>query len=455
MKKTLEWGLSAAAVAAIIAAVVAVVLVLVLKKKETTPVKRLSERVMYFAIHLGDVEASFKTKDDKYKSQKCSLDVNVDSTRSSITAMRDVTQKYTFILFSDKIETTTPMNREEAIAKVASIKPETQESSFSQEAVVKEFERRSGEHDLLVYYIPCSFDYSHDDEDVKKFVEEVKKARLERRILAVSNVRPAKQVSVLYQLDNVAGSDTPFIARKISQFDNENYNAKILELNFVQDNDNYNAEIPELNFVQDNDNYNAEIPELNLVQDNDNYNAKISELNFVQDNDNYNAEIGEPNSLYERGMKFISELGYDLVQPWWYKATVGLWAYGYTNFSKSLNTTLEHMSDNYNVFHNDLLKMVYEEDAEPMTSKEAIEAINEMYVPGRRANCIVFFSAQRNTANLPKINPRNMKHVDRVVAVGIDTEPGHIIPKNGRFLKVPWYFPVSSGLRIFDLVMEG
>ncbi|KAL6736464.1 hypothetical protein Aduo_006815 [Ancylostoma duodenale] len=189
MKKTLKWGLSAAAVAVIIAAVVAVVLVLVLKKEGDD--SGLSERVTYFAMHLGDVEASFKTKDGNYKSQKCSFDVNVDSTRSSIN---------------------------EAIAKLDSIKPKTQESSFSQETVVKEFERRSGEHDLLVYYIPCSFDYSHDDEDVKKFVEEVKKAGLEKRILAISNTLPAKQVSDLYQLDNVAGSDTTDIARKISEF---------------------------------------------------------------------------------------------------------------------------------------------------------------------------------------------------------------------------------------------
>ncbi|KAL6736468.1 hypothetical protein Aduo_006818 [Ancylostoma duodenale] len=150
--------------------------------------------------------------------------------------------------------------------------------------------------------------------------------------------------------------------------------------------------------------------------------------------------FGNDTDRYDQEMRFISDLAYDLLDPWWYKTSAGFWAYGYTNFSKYANTSLENMTKDYNKFHRELLKMEYVKIADPMTTREAIEEINQMYVSGRKANCIVFFSAQKNTKGLPKINPRNMQHADRVIAVGIDTDLGGIVPHYGEAVRVPLYY---------------
>ncbi|EYC06850.1 hypothetical protein Y032_0073g735 [Ancylostoma ceylanicum] len=171
---------------------------------------------------------------------------------------------------------------------------------------------------------------------------------------------------------------------------------------------------------------------------------------FVGDLFNY----GNDTDSYDQEMNFISDLVYDFLDPWYYKTTAGFWAYGYTNFSKSANTSLETMTKNYYKFNEELLKMEYFNTTDPWTTKEAIEELNRMYVSGRRANCIVFFSAQKNTTGLPQINPKNMDHADRVIAVGIDTDLRGIVPYYGQAVRIPLYYRNDYVYRVLTAIME-
>ncbi|EYC06853.1 hypothetical protein Y032_0073g736 [Ancylostoma ceylanicum] len=443
MRKTLKWGLIGAAVAAVIAAIIAVVLVLVLKKNGDDP--GTSERVMYFAIHLGDNKALHRSKYEQYRNQQCSIDVNVDNTRKSITAMKDVTQKYSFILFSDTIETTAPMSNEEAIAKLDSIKSKTQGPLFSQESVVKEFERRSGKQNRLVYYIPCSFDYSHHDEDVRKFVEAVRKAGLEKRIMVVSNTRPAKQVSDLYQLDNVAGSDTTDIVQKIMEFGHQGSEETTLE-------PAQTSMKPKTSTIRKTTKTTTRRSSNPTRSTDHTLTPKPRTFNciFVGDNFNY----GSDQDAYEMEADLITGVAHDLFASF-RGSSIGLWAYGHTRYSKDADSALKRMRNRYNEFVIDLKLMKYHYIEDPLSTAAAIEKLNQLNSPKDVVDCLVFFSAQQDVESLPMLHPLHLP-VDTVVAVGLNNTDlyDRVHPSSGIAVSVPIKYADSDVQSIIDAITK-
>ncbi|ETN74995.1 hypothetical protein NECAME_12582 [Necator americanus] len=110
---------------------------------------------------------------------------------------------------------------------------------------------------------------------------------------------------------------------------------------------------------------------------------------FVGDLYNY----GDNVDSYDLEGDLIHKVGHDLFDrsP---HSSIGLWAYGYTNFSKSVETSLEKMRGKLDDFVNDLRLMEYFKIQDPLTTVNAIEKLNEAQDPKGRANCLVFFSAK-------------------------------------------------------------
>ncbi|RCN51841.1 hypothetical protein ANCCAN_01929 [Ancylostoma caninum] len=405
MNKTVKWGLLAAVVVAIIAAVIAVVLVFVLKKKDEGP----SERVMYFAMHLGDDGALYRNRYEEYKKGTCNLKMNVDNTRSSIKAMKDLTQKYSFILFTDKIERTPPMSSDEAIQKLGSIEPKTHESPFNQEAVLKEFAGQSG-NNLLVYYIPCSFDYG--SEKVKQFVGEMKKAGLEKKILIVSNTRTEGEIRQLYEHNNVVGSDTENVAEKIIDFGHGESEKTTLE-------PKTSPKPGTTKTTPQKPSQEPTTPTKPTKPPGPSPNPNGLHCLFVGDLYNFGAR----KENYDKEATLFGDIGYDFFEESSI-SRIGLWAYGHTNYSKKPD--LNNMNSNYEDFFNDLKNMEFQYTKDPMNTETAIRVINSLQDDGSIVNCLVFFSAQQDTQSLPKLDPQNKKF-KRIVAVGYNSEFACII----------------------------
>ncbi|RCN35287.1 hypothetical protein ANCCAN_18853 [Ancylostoma caninum] len=157
MEKVVIWCLLALVVIGIIAAVAVVVILKFTGNKENADT---NQKTMYYAMYLGDGAPMSRLPfmSPRYRS-KCSLQMNVDNTRDSIMAMKDLNQKYSLILFTDSVEITPPMHTDDALTKLSKIEPKSPGSPFQQESVMKEFIKHRREKDLLVYYIPCEYDY--------------------------------------------------------------------------------------------------------------------------------------------------------------------------------------------------------------------------------------------------------------------------------------------------------
>ncbi|RCN51838.1 hypothetical protein ANCCAN_01926 [Ancylostoma caninum] len=432
MKKAVKWGLLAAVVVAVIAAIVAVVLVLVLKKKDEGP----SERVMYFAMHLGDDGALYRNRYEDYKSGMCNLKMNVDNTRSSIKAMKSLTQKYSFILFTDKIETTAPMSSDEAIQKLGSIEPKAHESPFNQEAVLKEFTGRGGDN-LLVYYIPCSFDY--DSEKVKQFVGEMKKAGLEKKILIVSNTRTEGEIRQLYEQNNVAGSDTENVAEKIIDFGHSESEKTTLE-------PKTSPKPGTTKTTPQKPSQEPTKPTRPTKPPGPSPNPNGLHCLFVGDLYNF----GTRTENYDKEAALFGDIGYDFFEESSI-SRIGLWAYGHTNYPKKPD--LSNMNSNFEDFYSDLNNMEFQNTKDPMNTETAIRVINGLQDDGSIVNCLVFFSARQDTQSLPKLDPQNKKF-KRIVAVGYNnTDLSGVVGSRGVAVSVPYHYLDGDVATVLDAIM--
>ncbi|KAL6736461.1 hypothetical protein Aduo_006814 [Ancylostoma duodenale] len=436
MKKAVKWGLLAAVVVAVIAAIIAVVFVLVLKKKDERP----SERVMYFAMHLGDDGALYRNRYEEYKIGMCNLKMNVDNTRSSIKAMKDLRQKYSFILFTDKIETTAPMSSDEAIQKLSSIEPKAHESPFNQESVLKEFAGRSGDN-LLVYYIPCSFNYDH--EKVKQFVGEMKKAGLEKKILIVSNTRTEGEVRQLYEQGNVAGSDTENVAEKIIDFGHGESKKSTLETKTSSKPGTTPKTSSKPGTTKTQQPTQSTKP-TNPPSPSPNPNG----LHCLFVGDLYN--FGTRKENYDKEAALFGDIGYDFFEESSI-SRIGLWAYGHANYPKKPD--LSNMNSNFEDFFSDLDNMEFQFSKDPMNTETAIGVINGLQDDGSMVNCLVFFSARQDTQSLPKLNPQNKKF-KRIVAVGYNnTDLSGVVGSRGVAVSVPYHYFDSDVATIIDAIM--
>ncbi|KHJ77782.1 hypothetical protein OESDEN_22598 [Oesophagostomum dentatum] len=88
--------------------------------------------------------------------------------------------------------------------------------------------------------------------------------------------------------------------------------------------------------------------------------------------------------------------------------------------------------------------MKYTEKSDPLTTERAIQVINNLPAGDTRINCLVFFSAQKNTQLLTPINPIN-KEIKRIVAVGYDsTDLSKVVGTRGVAVSVPYYWKDSD-----------
>ncbi|KAL6736459.1 hypothetical protein Aduo_006812 [Ancylostoma duodenale] len=135
------------------------------------------------------------------------------------------------------------------------------------------------------------------------------------------------------------------------------------------------------------------------------------------------------------------------------QSSLGLWAYGYTNFSKDPSTSLGRIRKNHEDFKGDLVSFDYVKISDPLTTKTAIEALNAMRDNNKRINCLVFYSAIKNTNGLPTIDPENLG-LEKVVAVGLDNANlNALLPSNGIAVSVPKHFLDSHVTQIVNAIM--
>ncbi|RCN51840.1 hypothetical protein ANCCAN_01928 [Ancylostoma caninum] len=151
--------------------------------------------------------------------------------------------------------------------------------------------------------------------------------------------------------------------------------------------------------------------------------------------------FGSDADKYYPETELVGKIGYDFLLSSGGDLELALWAYGYTQFSKTVNDSLKAMRRSYEEFEPDLHKLDYTSVSNPWSSESAINAINEMYDSQKRVNCLVFFSAQGNPGNLPKLNPKNTKF-SKIIAVGFNNvDLQHIVPAyNGFAFKVPFHY---------------
>ncbi|EPB70546.1 hypothetical protein ANCCEY_10370 [Ancylostoma ceylanicum] len=155
-------------------------------------------RVLFFAMHL-DNGTPMRLFNTARSNKSCSLQMNVDNTRDSIFAMKNMDQLYSLILFNNDAKATSFMDWEKSILQLKTIETNMQGSAFKQVSVIKEYIKQKGKDDLLIYNIPCNFDYREDDEDVRHFVDEMRQARVENGVLIISNTHPASVVRDVFK----------------------------------------------------------------------------------------------------------------------------------------------------------------------------------------------------------------------------------------------------------------
>ncbi|EYC06842.1 hypothetical protein Y032_0073g733 [Ancylostoma ceylanicum] len=165
-------------------------------------------RVLFFAMHL-DNGTPMRLFNTARSNKSCSLQMNVDNTRDSIFAMKNMDQLYSLILFNNDAKATSFMDWEKSILQLKTIETNMQGSAFKQVSVIKEYIKQKGKDDLLIYNIPCNFDYREDDEDVRHFVDEMRQARVENGVLIISNTHPASVVRDVFKVrsENIVGED--------------------------------------------------------------------------------------------------------------------------------------------------------------------------------------------------------------------------------------------------------
>ncbi|VDM69450.1 unnamed protein product [Strongylus vulgaris] len=150
--------------------------------------------------------------------------------------------------------------------------------------------------------------------------------------------------------------------------------------------------------------------------------------------------------------ELLYRVGYDVFNTRVVDPQLGLWAYGYTNYPKDVNDALKNMSKSDKEFAELLLRMEYAEISDFITTQKAIEAINAMNE--KQLNCLVFFTAQVNTKELPKINPKN-EAIKTIVAVGLNgTDPIDLVPAGAKAVSVPYHYLDEDVTKIVRAIVD-
>ncbi|VDM67561.1 unnamed protein product [Strongylus vulgaris] len=126
--------------------------------------------------------------------------------------------------------------------------------------------------------------------------------------------------------------------------------------------------------------------------------------------------FGNNTEIYDKETEFIAELAYEFFEDKRITAIGGVWAYGYTAFPEAPD--LSKMENTFSAFLKDLDKMDYTNVSDALNTTKAIDVINKVKQNGTQVNCLVFFSAQKETSSLPKLEPEN-EDIKRIIGVGL------------------------------------
>ncbi|CAJ0604958.1 unnamed protein product [Cylicocyclus nassatus] len=169
---------------------------------------------------------------------------------------------------------------------------------------------------------------------------------------------------------------------------------------------------------------------------------------FVGDVYNYDNDI----SAYDKEKELLSQVSRKIFAVPKLYTQLALWAYGYTNYPTNILSTLNNTAKNQTEFDDLIQKMGYASIAEPISTRKAIEIINEMVEI--QLNCLVFLTAQKATDLLPIIDPIN-KAIETIVAVGLsETQPTSIVPVGGKVVSVPYEFHDAHVGKIVEAITE-
>ncbi|KAK6738415.1 hypothetical protein RB195_020494 [Necator americanus] len=172
---------------------------------------------------------------------------------------------------------------------------------------------------------------------------------------------------------------------------------------------------------------------------------------FVYDLYNF----GNDEEAYDKENQFVADIGERFFTTT-ANSAAGLWAYGHTSIDKTPDVALNEMQKKYGRFMVEMAEVEYDDTNEnPLSTKGAIERINETKDNRKRGNCLVFFSAQENTAGLPVLNPQHM-NLERIVAVGLNNaDMSKIIPKRGHAVSVGNDYGEEEVKKVVDAIMGG
>ncbi|RCN39434.1 hypothetical protein ANCCAN_14640 [Ancylostoma caninum] len=123
--------------------------------------------------------------------------------------------------------------------------------------------------------------------------------------------------------------------------------------------------------------------------------------------------------------------------------SLGIWIYGHARRCLSIDESLNKMYTDLRDFEDDLWDNDVVKVEKALNTSDAIRVINRLEDPQRRANCLIFFSAQQDTSTLPRLDPNPSRSAfQRIVAIGFnEADLQHIVvPPRGVALSIPLYY---------------
>ncbi|EPB69309.1 hypothetical protein ANCCEY_11604 [Ancylostoma ceylanicum] len=144
------------------------------------------------------------------QSSKPITNSNKKNTISSINDMKSTNQLYSFILYTTTAKSTEPKKAMEAIRKLEGEPADSSKKEFNQTAALDKFLEEKTASDVLVFYIPCNYDYSQSDEDAKAFVKKLQDSGAGAATMLVSNTMNRTAVAKAY---NISESDVAVVGQ--------------------------------------------------------------------------------------------------------------------------------------------------------------------------------------------------------------------------------------------------
>ncbi|CAJ0605196.1 unnamed protein product [Cylicocyclus nassatus] len=207
----LRYALISAAFIIVLAVILTVVLTLKAKgNNEDSEEPKELVRTIFFAFNTDyDVQYKEVRNDDK-----CNLTKNIVSTQHAILEMKD--QRFRFILFADKVKTSESMDWLKAIDKLeTAMSHSNPQTTFKQYLVLQEFVDRAGNDDLLVYFVPCNFNYSASDSDMEIVRAMIRLAHIEEHVLIIFAKEDGESIKEWYgvNISHVVGKGENVVDR--------------------------------------------------------------------------------------------------------------------------------------------------------------------------------------------------------------------------------------------------